>query len=101
MLRSGSISNPDRVDIEMPSPVTSSDVQPAPASLRQMVRAVLIYGVVGGILIVALKLGEYRFLVLEHSIEIYGALLAATFAGLGIWLGQTLTRRKSEVSSPK
>jgi hypothetical protein len=28
---------------------------------------------VGGFLIVALKVGEYRFLVVEHSIEIYGA----------------------------
>ncbi len=40
---------------------------------------------------------EYRFLVIEHSIEIYGALVAALFAGLGIWLGQTLTRKKPEI----
>jgi hypothetical protein len=39
-----------------------------------------------------LKLAEYRFLVVEHSVEIYGALVAALFAGLGIWLGLTLTR---------
>jgi len=30
-------------------------------------------------------------LVLEHSVEIYAAVVAALFAGLGIWLGQRLT----------
>jgi DNA-binding CsgD family transcriptional regulator len=62
-----------------------------------MKRHVLIYGLVGGILIAVLKWTEYRFLVIEHSIEIYGGLTAATFAVLGIWLGQTLTRKKPAV----
>ena len=56
---------------------------------------ILIYGLSGGVLIVLLKLTEYRFLVVEHSIEIYVALIAALFAGLGIWLGLTLSRKKS------
>ena len=50
----------------------------------------LIYGLIGGILIALLKWIEYRFLVLEHSIEIYGGLIAAAFAVLGIWLGLKL-----------
>ena len=62
-----------------------------------MKRQVLIYGLIGGLLITVLKWTEYRFLVIEHSIEIYGALVAALFAGLGIWLGQTLTRKKLAV----
>jgi DNA-binding NarL/FixJ family response regulator len=57
-------------------------------------RDILIYGLSGGILIVLLKLTEYRFLVVEHSIEIYVALIAALFAGLGIWLGLTLTKNR-------
>lgn len=61
------------------------------------VRDILIYGACGGLLIVALKVTEYRFLVVEHSVEIYGGLIAALFAGLGIWLGLTLTRKKPEV----
>jgi NarL family two-component system response regulator LiaR len=61
------------------------------------VRDILLYGVAGGLLIAVLKLTEYRFLVVEHSVEIYGALLAVLFAGLGIWLGQTLTRKKPAV----
>ena len=62
-----------------------------------MKRHVLIYGLIGGILIAALKWTEYRFLVIEHSIEIYGGLTAATFAVLGIWLGLKLTGTKERV----
>ena len=69
----------------------------APSSRRRAVRDILFYGVAGGLLIAVLKLTEYRFLVVEHSVEIYGALVAALFAGLGIWLGQTLTRKKPAV----
>jgi len=59
-----------------------------------MKRHVLLYGLIGGVLIAALKWTEYRFLVIEHSIEIYGGLIAATFAILGIWLGLKLTGRQ-------
>jgi len=55
-------------------------------------RTILLYGCIGGALIVALKLIQYRFLVVEHSLEIYGGLVALLFAGLGIWLGLKLTR---------
>jgi two-component system, NarL family, response regulator LiaR len=58
-----------------------------------MRKHVLLYGLVGGVLIAGLKLIEYRWLVIEHSVEIYGALVAAVFAGFGIWLGLRLTRR--------
>ncbi|MFN8653769.1 MAG: helix-turn-helix transcriptional regulator [Gemmatimonadales bacterium] len=57
-----------------------------------MRRPILVYGILGGILIVILRLIEYRWLVLEHSFAIYGGLIAALFAGLGIWLGLKLTR---------
>lgn len=62
-----------------------------------MKRDVLIYGLIGGVLITLLKWSEYRFLVMEHSIEIYGGLIAATFAALGIWLGLKLTGRHERV----
>jgi DNA-binding CsgD family transcriptional regulator len=77
-------------------PVTLTK-ESAPSSRRRAVRDILLYGVCGGVLIAVLKLTEYRFLVVEHSVEIYGALVAALFAGLGIWLGQTLTRKKPAV----
>ncbi|MGK2963450.1 MAG: response regulator transcription factor [Gemmatimonadaceae bacterium] len=62
-----------------------------------MKKTVLIYGLLGGVLIAALKLVEYRFLVLEHSLEIYGGIVAAIFAALGIWLGLKLTRTRETI----
>ncbi|MGB7437684.1 MAG: response regulator transcription factor [Candidatus Acidiferrum sp.] len=62
-----------------------------------MKRHVLIYGLIGGVLIAVLKWTEYRFLVIEHSVEIYGGLTAATFAVLGIWLGLKLTGKQERI----
>jgi len=55
-------------------------------------RTILLYGLVGAALAVTLKLAEYRFLVVEHSLEVYGGLVAALFAALGIWLGSRIAR---------
>src|SRR3954466_6822245 len=62
-----------------------------------MKKTILLYGLLGGILIAGLKLIEYRFLVVEHSLEIYGGLVALIFSGLGIWLGLKLTRPTERV----
>src|SRR5580700_7805044 len=62
-----------------------------------MKRHVLIFGLVGGLLIVALQYTEYRFVVIEHSIELYGALVAILFATFGIWLGLRITRRRETI----
>jgi NarL family two-component system response regulator LiaR len=60
-------------------------------------RHVLIFGFVGGVLIVTLQYTQYRFVVIEHSVELYGALVAALFAAFGIWLGLRITRRREIV----
>jgi DNA-binding CsgD family transcriptional regulator len=60
-------------------------------------KTILLYGLLGGILVVVLQLTEYRFLVLEHSLEIYGGIVAAIFAALGIWLGLKLTKTKEVI----
>ena len=62
-----------------------------------MKKHILIYGLCGGVLILLLKLVEYRFLVVEHSVEIYGGLIALLFAVLGIWLGLKLTKNKETI----
>lgn len=59
-----------------------------------MKKIILFYGLLGGLLIAGLKFIEYRFLVLEHSMEIYGGLMALLFSLLGIWLGLKLTRTR-------
>jgi DNA-binding CsgD family transcriptional regulator len=62
-----------------------------------MRKTVLIYGLLGGALVVVLRLIEYRYLVLEHSLEMYGGLIAAIFAALGIWLGFKVRRTREVV----
>ena len=62
-----------------------------------MRRIVLLYGLTGGALIALVKLIEYRFLVVEHSLGIYGGIVAAVFAALGIWLGLKFARTKEVV----
>ena len=62
-----------------------------------MKKTILIYGILGGLLVVVLKLVEYRFLVVEYSLEIYGGIVAVIFAGLGIWLGLKLTRTHESI----
>ena len=62
-----------------------------------MKKTVLLYGILGGVLIAGLRLIEYRYLVIEHSLEIYGGLVALLFASLGIWLGLKLTKTRETV----
>jgi DNA-binding CsgD family transcriptional regulator len=64
---------------------------------REMWKHVLIYGLVGGVLIAGLKAIEYRWLIVEHSIAIYGGIVAVIFAVVGIWLGRRLTRIRHTV----
>jgi DNA-binding CsgD family transcriptional regulator len=69
---------------------------PGPTRSR-ILRELAIYGLCGGLLIAILRYTEYRFLVIEHSVALYGAFVAIMFAAVGIWLGWTLTRKKPDV----
>jgi ATP/maltotriose-dependent transcriptional regulator MalT len=62
-----------------------------------MKRHVLIFGLAGGLLIATLQYTEYRFVVIEHSVELYGALVAILFASFGIWLGLRITRSRETI----
>ena len=76
-------------------PRASAATERSPKSPKaRLWRHILLFGLAGGILITLLKWTEYRYLVVEHSIEIYGGLTAATFAAFGIWLGLRLTRKQ-------
>jgi len=76
-------------------PGASADTERSRKSQNARVwRHIILFGLAGGILITLLKWTEYRYLVVEHSVEIYGGLTAATFAAFGIWLGLRLTRKQ-------
>ncbi len=62
-----------------------------------MRKHVLIYGLLGGALIALLNFFEYRYLIVEHSVEIYSGLVAVVFITLGLWLGRTLAGKRETV----
>ncbi len=58
-----------------------------------MWRTILLYALALAAGAFALQWLQYRFLVRAFPAEIYIGLIAATFAGLGIWAGLRLARR--------
>lgn len=58
-----------------------------------MTRTIILYAVALALSVAALEWLEYRYLTRVLSTEIYIALLAAGFVGLGLWAGRKLTPR--------
>ncbi len=71
-----------------------------PASSRRAPGAAFLrlagYGAICGLLLAVLRWTDYRWLVVEHSVEIWGGLIAALFSALGIALGLHLTGKRVE-----
>lgn len=54
------------------------------------------YGLSLALLLFLLKWLELRFLIFDHSFEIYAGFIAVLFTGLGIWLALKLSAKKVE-----
>jgi NarL family two-component system response regulator LiaR len=65
-----------------------------------MRKTILLYGVALAALTGILKFIEYRFFVRDLSLEFYLGAVAVIFAGLGVWAGLRLTRRKVVIANP-
>lgn len=61
-----------------------------------MKKQAIIFGSVLAILAICIKWLEYRFVILDYSVEIYGTALAIIFTTVGVWVGRKLTDRKKE-----
>ena len=59
-----------------------------------MTRSIIFYGSILAVLVVTLKLLQFRFLVQDLSVQIYIGAIALIFVGIGIWAGTKLTRKK-------
>lgn len=64
-----------------------------------MARRIILYAIALALAVAALEWLEYRYVTRAFSTEIYIVLLAIGFAGLGLWAGQRLTRRRSPPSA--
>jgi len=59
-----------------------------------MTRKIIIYGVTLALLTISMKLLEYKMVIVNHSLELYGGALALIFTVLGIYVGGKLTAKK-------
>lgn len=57
-------------------------------------KAIILYSVSLAFLLFLLKWLELRFIIFQHSFEIYIGIIALIFTGLGIWLALKLSRPK-------
>ncbi len=65
-----------------------------------MKKTVLIYGALLAVLVIFLRVLEYRFFVRDLSLEIYIGIIAILFTSLGIWFGlKLIDRQKSKAIS--
>jgi two-component system, NarL family, response regulator LiaR len=59
-------------------------------------KATIIYSICLAFLLFLLKWLELRFIVFQHSLEVYIGFIAVIFTGLGIWLALKLSKPKIE-----
>ena len=64
-------------------------------------KATILYSISLAFLLFLLKWLELRFIIFEHSFEIYIGFIAVIFTGLGIWLALKLSRRDTLGTKPK
>ena len=60
-------------------------------------RNILLYAAAMAAILLLLQWMQFKFLVLDHSTEIYVTGIAVLFTGIGIWLAKMLTRPKTQV----
>jgi two-component system, NarL family, response regulator LiaR len=59
-------------------------------------KLVLLYGSSLAVIMLLLKWLEWRFLIIDHSFEVYIGAIALIFTVLGIWLAKKLSKPKTE-----
>src|SRR5215211_34398 len=59
-------------------------------------KATIIYSISLAFLLFLLKWLEFRFIIFDHSFEIYVGFIAVIFTALGIWLALKLSKPKTE-----
>lgn len=60
-------------------------------------KSTILYGISLALLLLLIKWLEFRFLIINHSLEIYIAAIALIFTVLGIWLSNKLTNPKTVI----
>lgn len=64
--------------------------------MTKSIKHIIIYGSSLALLVFLLKWMQWKFLIVDHSIDIYIGLIALFFTGLGIWMALQFTKTKVE-----
>lgn len=59
-------------------------------------KSVFLYAGIMAVLVFALKWMQWKYLIVDHSVDIYVGLIAVFFTLLGIWVASQLTKPKIE-----
>lgn len=65
-----------------------------------MKKTIFLYGLALAVLVLIMRMIEYRFLVRDLTLEFYIGIVAIFFTALGIWVGLRFTRKKVVVINP-
>jgi len=63
-------------------------------------KTIFLYGLALAVLVLIMRMIEYRFLVRDLTLEFYIGIVAIFFTALGIWVGLRFTRKKVVVINP-
>ena len=58
------------------------------------IQHIVLYGIILAILVFSLKWLQWKFLIVDYSLDIYIGLIAIFFTALGIWISSQFTRPK-------
>jgi DNA-binding CsgD family transcriptional regulator len=59
-----------------------------------MTKKTVLYGILLAVLAIGLKMLEYKFVIRDHALELYGGIIAGFFMVFGIVAGNKFARRK-------
>lgn len=65
-----------------------------------MKKTIFLYGLALALLVLLMRMIEYRFLVRDLTLEFYIGIVAIFFTALGIWVGLKFTRKKVVMINP-
>ena len=65
-------------------------------NLLSKFRHIILYSLLMAVLVFALKWLQWRFIIVDHSLDIYVGLIALFFTVLGVWVAKQLMKTKVE-----
>ncbi len=65
--------------------------------IPSFLKSILLYGLILGALLIALKLLEFNLVIKNNMFEVYAGIVALIFCAVGIWVGLKLTTKSKKI----